>query len=71
MDIVIIDDNGKKLCIDTSAPQHRRVKAAIETHAAEINRLIESSMLEIRIKDAKKNIGHTTLAEQKALETEE
>jgi hypothetical protein len=55
MEIVIIDNEAAKLCIDTNHPHHTKVKSAVEYHAAEINKLIQESVFESRIKIAREN----------------
>jgi hypothetical protein len=49
MEIVIIDDNGKKICIDTNHPQHARVRNAVAFHATELSKLVNTSLLEYRM----------------------
>ena len=49
MEIVIVDDNGKKICIDTNHPQHARVKSAVAFHATELSKLVNISLLEYRM----------------------
>jgi hypothetical protein len=62
MEIVIIDNQATKLCIDTNHPHHTKVRDAVEYHAMQINKLIQESVFENRIKMAIYNTASASMS---------